>query len=68
MMFLKTPKAAKALGVSYSQLIYLIRMERMAPPDMDSSGDYIWLPADLDRAREALTRVPKPGQHIPRSS
>jgi hypothetical protein len=53
--FLKTPEAARTLGVSYHRLIGLLRFRRISPlPGKDSSGDYLWTKADLERARQAL--------------
>jgi hypothetical protein len=53
--FLKTPQAARTLGVSYHRLMGLVRFNRISPlPAKDISGDYLWSPADLERAREAL--------------
>jgi hypothetical protein len=51
---MKTPVAARVLGVTYHQLIGLLRFNKIAPPARDSSGDYVWLPEDLERARQAL--------------
>lgn len=54
-MFLKTPKAAEALGVSYHRVINLVRFKKIDPlPQRDSSGDLLWTDADLDRARMVL--------------
>jgi hypothetical protein len=53
--YLKTPQAAKALGVLTSHLHSLLRTGRLDPlPRKDGSGDYCWSPEDLDRAREAM--------------
>jgi hypothetical protein len=62
MFFRKTPVAARELGISYHQLIGLIRFDKIVPPARDSSGDYLWSDADLDHARAALAsmRRPKP--------
>jgi hypothetical protein len=59
---MKTPVAARHLGVTYHRLIGLIRFSKIDPPQRDSSGDYVWSPADLKRAREALAarRRPRP--------
>ncbi|MBL8798764.1 MAG: hypothetical protein JNM56_33030 [Planctomycetia bacterium] len=54
MLFLKTPVAAERLGVSYWRLMGLLRSRKITPPNRDSSGDFIWLEADLDRARQAM--------------
>jgi hypothetical protein len=51
---LKTPVAARELGTTYHRLIGLVRFNKIDPPQRDSSGDYIWSPADIERAREAL--------------
>jgi DNA-binding transcriptional MerR regulator len=53
-MFRKTPVAARELGITYHRLMGLLRHGKIAPPDRDSSGDYLWTDADLDRARQAL--------------
>lgn len=50
----KSPIAAEELGISYYQLISLLRSKKLPPPQKDSSGDYIWADADIDAAREAL--------------
>jgi hypothetical protein len=51
---LKTTAAARALGVSYAVLYGLLRDGKIDPPPRDSSGDYVWLPGDVERARSAL--------------
>jgi hypothetical protein len=52
---LKTPAAAGALGETYHRLIGLIRFGKIHPrPQRDSSGDYLWFPDDMERARELL--------------
>jgi len=60
MAFRKAPVAARELGISYHQLIGLIRYDKITPPERDSSGDYLWLDADLERARAALASMRKP--------
>src|SRR5262249_6703348 len=52
--FLKTSAVARLLGIQYVQLFSLIRNGRLEPPSKDSSGDYVWLPEDVERARQAL--------------
>lgn len=54
MTYRKTPVAARELGISYHQLIGLIRYGVIEPPGRDSSGDYLWDEAGLQRARQAL--------------
>jgi hypothetical protein len=51
----KTPVAARELGVPYHVLIGLLRYDKLEPPGRDSSGDYIWLDSDMERARRALS-------------
>jgi hypothetical protein len=54
----KTPVAARELGVSYHQLIGLVRFGKLdPPPGRDSSGDYLWTDGDMARAREAFAGV-----------
>jgi hypothetical protein len=52
----KTPKAALEVGegVTYMNLYNLIRNGKIPPPERDSSGDFIWSDADIERARKAL--------------
>jgi hypothetical protein len=54
MQLLKSSVVAELLGVGYHHLFGLIRSRKLAPPGKDSSGDYVWTPADVDRAREVL--------------
>jgi hypothetical protein len=56
----KTPAAARKLGVTYHRLINLIRFCKIVPPQRDDSGDYVWTPADLERARRALGQTAAP--------
>jgi hypothetical protein len=52
---LKTREAARWLGVSYWRLVSLLRCDKLTPlPQKDSSGDFVWFPEDLERARAAL--------------
>ncbi len=54
MAFLKSRVVADQLGISYYNLFELIRSKRLQPPAKDSSGDYVWTPADVERARAVL--------------
>jgi len=68
-MPVKTRTAARQLGCAYFQLIYLINIDRLEPPNKDESGDYVWMPEDIDRARTALTewrekRIAKVTSHL----
>ncbi len=56
-MLLKTPMAAVEIGTSPYRLQSLIRGGKLTPPQKDSSGDYLWGPEDLDRARAAIAKV-----------
>lgn len=49
----KTPQAARALGISYQQLIGMIRTGKVPVPMRDGSGDFLWYEEDLERVREA---------------
>jgi len=49
--------AARELGKTYHQLIGLIRFNKIDPPARDSSGDYVWTDADMERARRALAKI-----------
>jgi hypothetical protein len=51
---LKTPQAARELGVSYWKLCALLRSDKIPFPAKDTSGDYVWSAADLERARAAM--------------
>jgi hypothetical protein len=62
MPYRKTPAAARELGVSYETLYGLLRYDKMAPPGRDTSGDYVWTDADLDRARRALAQSRRRGR------
>jgi hypothetical protein len=65
-MFKKTPEAARALGVPYWRLSDAIRRGALTPPQKDSSGDYVWGPDDIERARAALAidRRKNRGVHV----
>ena len=54
MGWFKSRAVADQLGVSYWRLFGLLRSGRIAPPGKDSSGDFVWLPEDVERARAAL--------------
>jgi hypothetical protein len=51
---LKTPRAARVLGITHPHLLSLIRDGRMDPPGRDQSNHYLWSPSDIERARQAL--------------
>jgi hypothetical protein len=55
----KTPVAARELGITYHRLIGLIRFDKIPPPTRDSSGDYLWTDADIERARQAVAAMRK---------
>jgi hypothetical protein len=58
MTYQKTPAVADQLGISYSRLINLLRTRRLDPPQKDTSGDYVWSPEDVERARQVLAATP----------
>ncbi len=45
--YYKTPAAARKVGISYTRLIGLMRYDKVAPPERDTSGDFVWTDADL---------------------
>jgi hypothetical protein len=51
--YLKTPVAARQLGVSYSALMNLLRFDVISPPRRDSSGDYVFTEATHARVEVA---------------
>jgi hypothetical protein len=53
-MPITTRDAAKALGVTYTQLHYLINTDRLQAPLKNISGGYEWTDGDVERARTAL--------------
>lgn len=61
----KTPEVCREIGVSYHQMCGAIRSGRLAPPTKDSSGDYQWSQADVDRARRVFAgrRQPQEAAH-----
>jgi hypothetical protein len=54
MTYRKTPAAARELKTTYHKLIGLVRFDKIDPPARDTSGDYVWTDADMERARAAL--------------
>jgi hypothetical protein len=60
MPYLKTPGVCRELSCTYSLLANLMRSGRLAPPQKDSSGDFVWTPADVERARAALASRRRP--------
>jgi hypothetical protein len=57
---MKSPIAADELGITYHQLMDLLRYRKMTPPARDTSGHFVWTNADLDRARKALDAMRRP--------
>jgi hypothetical protein len=60
MRFRKTPVAARELGESYHTTINLVRFGKIRPPKRDSSSEFAWSDADLERARAALIKLRRP--------
>lgn len=54
MRFRTTREAAHELNRPYFAVYNLIRYERITPPTKTGAGDYVWLDADVERARAAL--------------
>jgi hypothetical protein len=57
MPHLKSGAAAELLGIPYYTLIELMRAKRLAPPAKDSSGQFVWTEADIERARQAVAEL-----------
>jgi hypothetical protein len=57
---MKTIQAVKYLNTTYHKLIGLLRYDKIPLPAKDCSGDYIWSPDDLERARQALDAMRRP--------
>jgi hypothetical protein len=54
MLPLKTRSAAKAIGVSLPALRSALGSGKLAPPAKDESGDFIWWPEDIERAKSVM--------------
>jgi hypothetical protein len=60
MPYRKSPVAAREAGITYAQLIGLMRYGHLEPPQRDSSGDFIWTDADMERVRAVLAARRRP--------
>src|SRR5262249_27563643 len=49
-----TTVVARELGITYARLCSLLRTGRLAPPEKNTAGDYLWFDEDVQRARAAL--------------
>jgi hypothetical protein len=55
MKLFKTTEVTRILGAGPWEVVGLLRYDRLLPkPEKDSSGDYLWTEADVERARQAL--------------
>jgi hypothetical protein len=52
--YFKTTAVCRLLGRTYHEVIGLVRFDKIPAPSKDTSGDYVWTLADIDRARQAL--------------
>jgi DNA-binding transcriptional MerR regulator len=52
--YLKSGAVAQQLGIPYYTLFELMRGGHLQPPQKDSSGQYVWTEADVERARHAV--------------
>jgi hypothetical protein len=57
---LKTIEALRHLNTTYHRLVGLLRFNKIPLPAKDCSGDYIWSPDDLERARQVLDAMRRP--------
>jgi hypothetical protein len=53
-MPLKTQAMCRQEKFGYWQVVGLLRSGRIHPPQKDSSGDFVWTAADIERVRKAL--------------
>jgi hypothetical protein len=53
-MPLKTPAMCRQEKIGYYVVAGMLRSGRIDPSQKDSSGDYVWTAADIDRLRKAL--------------
>lgn len=49
---LSTAQVARKLQRTYAQLWGAIQRGHLNPPAKNASGSYVWLPADVERARQ----------------
>jgi len=54
MHYLSTRQVARLLGVSVSLLTKAVWSGRVDPPQKSPSGNFLWTPADIDRASWVL--------------
>lgn len=59
-LVLTTRDVAQQLGKSYYQVFDLLRLDRIPKPRRDSTGRYLWLPADIENVRQALGLAQRP--------
>jgi len=58
MAFWSTREVAKLLGVSVALLTKAVWSGRVDPPQKSPSGNFLWTPADIDRASWVLFHKP----------
>lgn len=58
MDYLSTRQVARLLGVSVSLLTKAVWCGRVDPPLKSPSGNFLWTPADIDRASWVLLHRP----------
>ena len=64
--FLLTREVENLLGAPWWQLRGLVRSGKIVPaPKRNILGHYLWSPADVERAREAL-KTYRPRKYVPR--
>jgi hypothetical protein len=55
-MPVKTFAVIKQLNTTYNRLVGAIQRGKISPlPLKDESGEFVWTPADIERARQALS-------------
>jgi hypothetical protein len=53
-VYQKSTQLCDTLGIPYWRLVYLLQARRVPKPNRDSSGDYLWSPAEIEAVRRAL--------------
>jgi hypothetical protein len=65
MSFQKTSELVHQ-AISYHRIVAALRTGKLAPPRKDSSGDYVWSDADVERLKKVLAETSqRTGKAVP---